>query len=67
MYQNPIHIRNERVNLSLSRVELQLLQSLAAVNGQQLSAFLRELAMEQAKVHLAHSADTTPQLRAVNK
>lgn len=67
MYADPKHIRTERVNLSLSRVERQLVEALAAMKGQQLSAFLRELAMEQARVHLEKSDFSDSQLRALDQ
>lgn len=66
MYSNPNHIRTERVNLSLSRIERQFVEALAAMRGQQLSALLRELAMEQARIHAAESGLSEPTLREAN-
>lgn len=65
MYENPEHIREERVNCSFSKVEKSALKALSALNGCQPSSFMRGLFLRYAaeQGHVINSADLPQQLR----
>lgn len=46
MYADPRHIRNCRINLSVTETELRAIEALAELNGTQPSVFARELITE---------------------
>jgi hypothetical protein len=57
MYANPVHIRSERFNLSLTPAERRLVEAVAELNGTQPSVLMRELAIEGLKLlHVSKSA-----------
>lgn len=68
MYADPAHIRNERVNCSLSRTEKRALEALAELNGCQPSAFMRMLFRDYAERtgHALDSGEHGLALRATN-
>lgn len=49
MYPDPKHIRDNRVTIRLNDYEHDLVVALANYRGQQLSTFLRELALKEAE------------------
>jgi hypothetical protein len=65
MYENPEHLRDERVNLSFSKVEKSALKALAALNGCQPSSFMRGLFLRYAaeQGHALDSGDSAQKLR----
>lgn len=68
MYADPTHIRKHRVNLSLNDTEARLAEAMAAFNGMQTSAFLRELVLESlSRMHGSNSAQQATEMRATNQ
>lgn len=68
MYADPTHIRKHRVNLSLNDTEARLAEAMAAFNGMQTSAFLRELVLESlSRMHDSDSAQPATEKRASNQ
>lgn len=68
MYADPTHIRKHRVNLSLNDTEARLAEAMAAFNGMQTSAFLRELVLESlSRMHGSNFAQPATEMRATNQ
>lgn len=64
MYNDPAHIRNRRVNLSLNEIEDRMAEAAAEFNGMQKSAFLRDLILEGLeRMHAANSQGASEQMR----
>lgn len=59
MYNDPKHIRNRRVNLSLSETEDRLVEAAAEFNEMQKASFLRRLVLEGlSRWNPFHAADS---------
>jgi hypothetical protein len=63
MYANPEHIRNKRVNLSLSDAEMRAVEAISELSNKQPSAFIRELLMDALLGHAANSYAHQPEKR----
>jgi hypothetical protein len=59
MYADPKHIRNNRVNISITDTERRALEAIAELNGVQPSVFVRELMMGFLRGHVINS-DSQP-------
>lgn len=66
MYADPKHIRQHRVNLSLSEAERRFVEAAAELNGMQPSVYMRELVLSalQGLLHEGNSARSATQMRA---
>ncbi len=68
MYADPTHIRNERVNLSLSKKERRALEAISDLNGCQPSTFMRGLLLQylSSQGGAANSVESPAGLRAAH-
>lgn len=66
MYADPRHIRNNRVNLSLSDAERRALEAVADLNGTQPAVFLRDLMIDFLRSHAQESAPVAEPLRVTH-
>lgn len=68
MYADPTHIRNKRVNLSLTDAERRAVEAVAELNGTQPSVFIRELLLEflASQSHASNSGNHRHQLRSAH-
>ena len=66
MYADPKHIRQHRVNLSLSEAERRFVEAAAELNGMQPSVYMRELVLSAllGVRHEANSAYGATEMRA---
>jgi hypothetical protein len=66
MYADPRHIRNNRINLSLTDTERRAIESIAELNGTQPAVLVRELMLEFLRSTAANCAQPAPQLTATH-
>lgn len=66
MYADPTHIRNKRVNLSLTDAERRAVEAVAELNGTQPSVFIRELLLEFLASHASNSGAQRQKLRSAH-
>ena len=62
MYADPRHIRNNRINLSLTDTERRLIDAVAEYQGTQSSVFVRDLVLDVLRSHMANCAQDQSQL-----
>ena len=66
MYADPRHIRNNRINLSLSDAERRAIEAVAELNNTQPAVLVRELMVEFLRAHVQDSAQLAGQMRATH-
>jgi hypothetical protein len=66
MYADPRHIRNNRINLSLTDTERRAIEAIAELNGTQPAVLVRDLMIEFLRSSGVDSAHADPQLRATH-
>lgn len=66
MYADPRHIRQNRINLSLTDTERRLIDACAEFQGTQSSVFVRDLVLDVLRAHMANSAQPVQQLTGTN-
>ena len=62
MYADPRHIRNSRINLSLTDTERRAIEAIAELNGTQPSVLARDLVLDFLRLHAANCGQPAPQL-----
>ncbi len=62
MYADPRHIRNNRINLSLTDTERRAIEAIADLNGTQPSVLARDLVLDFLRLHAGNCAQPAPQL-----
>jgi hypothetical protein len=62
MYADPRHIRNNRINLSLTDTERRAIEAIADLNGTQPSVLARDLVLEFLSLHAGNFAQPATQL-----
>lgn len=62
MYADPRHIRNNRINLSLTDTERRAVEAIADLNGTQPSVLVRDLLLEFLSLHGVNSVQDRQQL-----
>jgi hypothetical protein len=62
MYADPRHIRNNRINLSLTDTERRALDAIADLNDTQSSVLARQLVLEFLRLHGVNSVPQAGQL-----
>jgi hypothetical protein len=66
MYADPRHIRNNRINLSLTDTERRAIEAIAELNNTQPAVLVRDLMIEFLRSSVSNSAHTEPQMRATH-
>jgi hypothetical protein len=66
MYADPRHIRNNRINLSLTDTERRAIEAVAELNGTQPAVLVRDLMIDFLRSHVSDSAHTEAAKRAAN-
>ncbi len=66
MYADPRHIRNNRINLSLTDTERRAIEAIAELNGTQPAVLVRDLMIEFLRSSVGDSAHTDQQMRATH-
>ena len=62
MYADPRHIRNSRINLSLTETERRAIEAIAELNGTQPSVLARDLVLDFLRLHAANCGQPAQQL-----
>jgi len=62
MYADPRHIRNNRINLSLTDTERRAIEAIADLNGTQPSVLARDLVLDFLRLHAGNCAQPATQL-----
>jgi hypothetical protein len=66
MYADPRHIRNNRINLSLTDTERRAIEAITELNGTQPAVLVRDLMIEFLRSSVGDSAHTDQQMRATH-
>ena len=66
MYADPRHIRNNRINLSLTDAERRAIEAIAELNGTQPAVLVGDLMIEFLRSSVSDSSHTDPQMRATH-
>ena len=66
MYADPRHIRNNRINLSLTDTERRAIEAIAELNGTQPAVLVRDLINEFLRSGMSDSAQSEPQMRSTH-
>jgi hypothetical protein len=66
MHADPRHIRNNRINLSLTDTERRAIEAIAELNGTQPAVLVRDLMIEFLRSSVGNSAHAEPQMRATH-